>query len=120
MELTPQQILKNVEYKPGYTFNTHSGMVMMTGLVRDSYHPEKQLPVSCYIPTPTHCSPFSEKTSLFPERDIVVTNERELREFITSLRRGVQRFEEHEADEWLRYQGKRICDPHSGQYTPLI
>jgi hypothetical protein len=81
-------------YKPGWRIerlNQHA--LLLTAKVEDSYEPGRFIKVA-------HVQPFNEYLAETPEG---------LRRTIKHL---LKTYEEHEFDEWFRYDGKLIDDPH--------
>jgi hypothetical protein len=86
-------------YKPGWKIDLmlpHGLMVAAT--VPDSYHPEKTVPIRGGFP-------FE-----WINPDPASLNEASVRHLV---KRALQRVEEHEFDEWFRYDGKLVHDPHA-------
>ena len=46
-------------------------------------------------------------------RTYVIAGHRTIPEVLASVRKAIQTWELHEADEWFRFDGKRVHDPHA-------
>jgi hypothetical protein len=87
-------------YKPGWRierFNQYS--LLLTARVENSYEPGMFIEVA-------HIRPFNEYLTETPEG---------LRHAVKYL---LKSYEEHEFDEWFRYDGQLIDDPHKRIIQP--
>lgn len=103
MSEVPIGLLDYCRFKPGYDFSADwyldEGITInIHADVEDSRNPGQRIVVT----TPT----------LVPE-DMDLADETL---FLSFLRQALIKFAIHEVDEWFRYRGKLVNDPHSAEY----
>ena len=120
-----QMMLSQFSYKPGWQFDLHRrpevGGVMLTIslMVEDSRRGPNQIPRYREM-TLTAGEPFRiERDDLIPISgsyvvDRYATEGRDEDRFLRWLHSRITSVERHETDEWFRFKGRLVHDPHAG------
>ena len=106
-----RKTLDRVEYKPGAkfvisemsNFFTRNAVVTLSFRVRDVHDGGRKIDVISNMQ--------------IPEQQLALCkSEGELVElFLELLRKHIHSFEIHEADEWLKFRGEQVFDPHKNE-----
>lgn len=109
-------MIENFTYKPGYELTLvvpEVARIDGMSLFPDGTQPAI-LHIRCYVPDstrPPHDPTLIQFQALIPP----YMEDREERVKLHYLREILREFEMHELDEWFRYKGELVNDPHAAQ-----
>ena len=115
-----RSLIENFSYKPGYELHLSVPEISYIkadngerlSLHEDGVAPYAHLNIRCYIPDstrPPHDLTLIQFQAMIPR----YMEDQEEKVKLHYLREILREFEMHEVDEWSRYKGKLVNDPHA-------
>jgi len=95
--------VKRMTYKPGYELSVYPSVSSFGGQIISFLMKSAELPDS---------NGSSEKTKISYVKEEPVRLFRSIEDLTRYMSEFVALFERHESEEWLRFDGKRVVNPH--------